>query len=115
MVESSALLKRRSSKGYRGFESLPHRFAMRRRLYEIELKVKLKVSGPLGETTLERFLPEQSKAVVLIRHGFRFEPCRLRSGESRANRDFATNSQQIFCLTRPLWKCNTADGAARIF
>ena len=26
MVESSALLKRRSSKGYRGFESLPHRF-----------------------------------------------------------------------------------------
>ena len=25
MVESSALLKRRSSKGYRGFESLPHR------------------------------------------------------------------------------------------
>ncbi len=26
MVESSALLKRRSPKGYRGFESLPHRF-----------------------------------------------------------------------------------------
>ena len=26
MVESSALLKRRTSKGYRGFESLPHRF-----------------------------------------------------------------------------------------
>jgi hypothetical protein len=26
VVESSALLKRRSSKGYRGFESLPHRF-----------------------------------------------------------------------------------------
>ena len=25
MVESSALLKRRTSKGYRGFESLPHR------------------------------------------------------------------------------------------
>ena len=25
MVESSALLKRRSPKGYRGFESLPHR------------------------------------------------------------------------------------------
>ncbi len=27
MVESSALLKRRSPKGYRGFESLPHRFS----------------------------------------------------------------------------------------
>ena len=26
MVESSALLKRRTPKGYRGFESLPHRF-----------------------------------------------------------------------------------------
>jgi hypothetical protein len=26
VVESSALLKRRSPKGYRGFESLPHRF-----------------------------------------------------------------------------------------
>ena len=26
MVESSALLKRRAPKGYRGFESLPHRF-----------------------------------------------------------------------------------------
>jgi hypothetical protein len=26
VVESSALLKRRTSKGYRGFESLPHRF-----------------------------------------------------------------------------------------
>jgi hypothetical protein len=25
VVESSALLKRRSPKGYRGFESLPHR------------------------------------------------------------------------------------------
>jgi hypothetical protein len=25
VVESSALLKRRTSKGYRGFESLPHR------------------------------------------------------------------------------------------
>ena len=30
MVESSALLKRRSSKGYRGFESLPHRASARR-------------------------------------------------------------------------------------
>ena len=29
MVESSALLKRRSPKGYRGFESLPHRFSRR--------------------------------------------------------------------------------------
>ena len=28
MVESSALLKRRSPKGYRGFESLPHRFPL---------------------------------------------------------------------------------------
>ena len=27
MVESSALLKRRTPKGYRGFESLPHRAA----------------------------------------------------------------------------------------
>ena len=26
MVESSALLKRHTPKGYRGFESLPHRF-----------------------------------------------------------------------------------------
>ena len=30
MVESSALLKRRSPKGYRGFESLPHRFSLER-------------------------------------------------------------------------------------
>ena len=31
MVESSALLKRRSPKGYRGFESLPHRFPREKR------------------------------------------------------------------------------------
>lgn len=29
MVESSALLKRRTPKGYRGFESLPHRSILR--------------------------------------------------------------------------------------
>jgi hypothetical protein len=30
VVESSALLKRRSPKGYRGFESLPHRHSPQR-------------------------------------------------------------------------------------
>jgi hypothetical protein len=32
VVESSALLKRRTPKGYRGFESLPHRHLSRLRL-----------------------------------------------------------------------------------
>jgi hypothetical protein len=37
VVESSALLKRRTPKGYRGFESLPHRgFFPRKRLSKAE-------------------------------------------------------------------------------
>ena len=38
MVESSALLKRRSPKGYRGFESLPHRALVARMLFAVELQ-----------------------------------------------------------------------------
>jgi hypothetical protein len=43
VVESSALLKRRSPKGYRGFESLPHRLHMKLASHASKLKVKLKV------------------------------------------------------------------------
>jgi hypothetical protein len=39
VVESSALLKRRSSKGYRGFESLPHRLTMKLAGWLSKLKV----------------------------------------------------------------------------
>ena len=39
MVESSALLKRRSPKGYRGFESLPHRVAYYQALTEYAIQV----------------------------------------------------------------------------
>jgi zinc ribbon protein len=42
VVESSALLKRRSPKGYRGFESLPHRFPMGSGGCSPKVKVKLK-------------------------------------------------------------------------
>ena len=52
MVESSALLKRRSPKGYRGFESLPHRSPMKPRINGAKVKVKLKVSvAPFCETS----------------------------------------------------------------
>jgi hypothetical protein len=39
VVESSALLKRRSPKGYRGFESLPHRFHRGKRRYPFGITV----------------------------------------------------------------------------
>ncbi len=75
MVESSALLKRRSPKGYRGFESLPHRLSCKRnsriylglfadchfRFVRTEVRTRLPITQTVADVAEGRLLPLLSK------------------------------------------------------
>jgi hypothetical protein len=78
VVESSALLKRRSPKGYRGFESLPHRVFQSQQKMRTRIAVKIyrenrltdrgfRVTSNYKNTTRRIGRGEMAKKIVNIR------------------------------------------------
>ncbi len=85
MVESSALLKRRTPKGYRGFESLPHRI----QLWLITSRILLEISGHI------RYLPHPGSRTGVPVKSHRSSSCPLGCQSQRQSGNARNGSRRI--------------------
>jgi hypothetical protein len=79
VVESSALLKRRSPKGYRGFESLPHRVFQRRKRENPCIRMLTHKPG------VEPVIPKKDQAIDYAQNRACFRSGEIRVLDSSGN------------------------------